>query len=81
MDAGGGPETAGQVGWDWLRAIAHAEHDRNPSGLELDHPQTSGGHHAIIYRDCKPIAGYFVVRDPMNFAQLFRWVSPDLEGY
>ncbi len=78
MDASGGPDTAGQVGWDWLLAIARAEHNRSPKGLELDHP-VDGAVRCVLYRDCRPIAAYFLVRDPMNFAQLFRWRAPGAE--
>lgn len=76
MDAAGGPDTASQVGWGWLVAIARAEHDRDPAGLELDHP-TDGAVRCVLYRGTKPIAAFFVTRDPMNFAQLFRWLAPD----
>jgi len=73
MDASGSPDSAGQVGHSWLVDIARAEHARDPRGLELDHPIAPGANYAVLYRDRVPIAAYFIVRDPMNFAQLFRW--------
>ena len=33
-------------------------------------------HATVLYRDRYPIAAFFVARDPMNFAQLFRWRAP-----
>lgn len=77
MDAGGSPESAGQVGWDFIREIARAEYERDPSGLELDHPRmgTDGGTIAL-YRDQKVIAAACLFRDPMNFAVLIRWKAP-----
>lgn len=71
MDASGSPDSAGQVGHRWLVEIAREEHQRSPRGLELDHPPM--GHHSALYRDCKLIAAYVVIRDPMNFAVLIRW--------
>lgn len=73
MDAGGSPESAGQVGWDWLHDIARAEHDRDPHGLELDQPLCAEPKHCALYRGCRLIAAYFIIRDPMNFAVLIRW--------
>lgn len=76
-DAGGSPDSATHVGHRWLLDIARVEYGRDPAGLDLDHPVVPGANYAVIYRDRKPIAAYFVVRDPMNFAQLFRWrVTP-----
>lgn len=71
IDAGGSPESAGHVGHAWLVAIAREEHARSPAGLDFDHPPL--GHHSALYRDCKLIAAYTVIRDPMNFAILLRW--------
>lgn len=77
MDASGSPESAAQVGWDWLYPICRDEHARNPSGLELDHPPMGpGGGACMLYRDCQLIAAFHVVRDPMNFAVLTRWRAP-----
>lgn len=77
MDASGSAESAGQVGWDWLREIATAEHEREPRGLEIDQaPLGNDGGANVLYRDRKPIAAFFVFRDPMNFAQLVRWKAP-----
>lgn len=56
IDAGGSPESAGQVGHRWLVALARKEHERSPAGLELDHPPN--GNHSALYRDCKLIAAY-----------------------
>jgi hypothetical protein len=75
MDASGTPDSAGQVGHAWLIDIAMAEHRRSPAGLEIDTPTRK--HHAALYRDCKLIAAYVVIRDPMNFAVLIRWKAPD----
>lgn len=78
MDASGSPDSAGQVGWDWLLPIARAEHGRCPRGLELDQPRLGAdGGSCVLYRDQKPIAAYFVIRDPMNFAVLLRWKAAD----
>lgn len=74
MDAGGSPETAGQVGHSWLLDIARAEHDNDPAALEIDMPRlTEDGTAQILYRGPKVIAACFIVRDPMNFAILFRY--------
>jgi hypothetical protein len=75
QDASGSPESAGQVGWEWLHAIIREEHDRDPRGLELDEqPERANGmRYTALYRGTKPLAAYFVVRDQMNFAVLYRW--------
>lgn len=76
MDAGGSPETAGQVGHSWLIDIARAEHDNDPAALEIDMPRlTEDGTAQILYRGPKVIAACFIVRDPMNFAILFRYLA------
>lgn len=74
MDASGSPESAAQVGWDWLLPIVRAEHARDPRGLELDHPRAGSDSRATcLYRNCRLIAAAVVIRDPMNFAVLIRW--------
>lgn len=77
MDQSGSTHSAGQVGWSWIREIAIAEHERDPAGLELDQPRPEQGSTCILYRDRKPIACFWVARDAMNFAQLFRWLPAD----
>jgi hypothetical protein len=80
MDAGGSPESAGQVGWDFIHQVSLAEHGRDPRGLELDNPRMgSDGGTIALYRDCKLIAAAFVFRDPMNFAVLVRWKAEGVE--
>lgn len=74
MDAGGSPDTVGQVGHSWLIDIARAEHDNDPAALEIDMPRlTEDGTAQILYRGPKILAACFIVRDPMNFAILFRY--------
>lgn len=70
MDASGSPEAAGAVGHAWLIDIAIAESQNDPLAVTLDENE-----HAL-YRDCKLIAAYHIIRDPMNFAVLIRWKAP-----
>jgi hypothetical protein len=72
-DASGSADSAAQVGWDWLNAIASDEQGMNPDALMIDSPHMDGGNSAVLYRNRKPIAAMFVIRDQMNFAVLFRW--------
>ncbi len=76
MDASGSPEAAGQVGWNWLSEVAQQERDRGAALLEiLTTPLGADGKSGVLYRSTKPVAAYFVVRDPMNFAVLYRWMA------
>jgi hypothetical protein len=73
-DAAGSPECALDVGWAWLDQIAVAERDTDPGALLIETPPLpSDGGSAVLYRGTSPIAAFFVIRDPLNFAILFRW--------
>lgn len=74
MDAGGSPESAGQVGHQWLYEIARAEHELNPAALSLDNPRLGpDGTAQVLYRGTKLLAAALIFRDPMNFAVLLRY--------
>lgn len=74
MDASGSPDSAGQVGWNWLSDVAQQERASDAVLLEIvTSPIDADGKSGVLYRSTKPIAAYFVVRDPMNFAVLYRW--------
>ena len=72
IDASGSPDAAGNMGRAWFDAICAVEMHTNPMSLLVE----ASEHATVLYRDLKPIAAFFVARDPMNFAQLFRWRAP-----
>lgn len=80
QDASGSADSAGQVGYAWLIAIARREHARDPRGLELDNPRMGpDGGATVLYRGTTLLAAAMVFRDPMNFAVLVRWKAQGLE--
>lgn len=78
MDAGGGPDTAGVVGWNWIGELAAKERDADAAALTISgEPLGSDGRVTTLYRGTKLLAVATVFRDEMNFAVLVRWRADD----
>lgn len=80
-DASGSPDSAGQVGWNWLSEVAQQERTNDAVLLEIQTTKLgTDGQAGVLYRSTRPIAAYFLVRDPMNFAVLYRWKAESCAG-
>lgn len=79
QDAGGSPDSAGVVGWNWIGNLAQAERDRGAVLLEIHStPVGNDGRVTALYRSTELLAVATTFRDPMNFAVLVRWMAPTL---
>jgi hypothetical protein len=73
LDAGGSPEAAGNVGWEWINAEAReAKQFVSIHRLSIDTSEDS----MILYLDHRPYAVATVFRTPFNRSILIRWKAP-----